>query len=467
MTFSDRSIISLSLTALFATFPVGCLAADMTQPFTISFRNDDDARANMRLYTGSSFVSSVSTFIAEESLPYVRPSASVSGYDVKARHYSDIYYRKSATTPVYGYLDFNSGDYKTDVYGCRLKVELSGTATVSRVVVEACSDVAGVMMRLSNSMDTETASGFYTDVELARSGDYSYYEFEVPDVDMATFYLKLSRYTEDEVTLAHCLVRSITVVPAGCEWSEPDEPDTPPSEVSLTAGAGDVYTREFIAGGGSYFSFPLPEASDGRPLDAGSFTLTVECPEGVDAPAVEILPSGNFLFSPAAEGLYGVTAGYDDGSVKGSVRFDVSIYPAMPELYINDVFLSGDYLSFSGAESGEDWESALVRGLPAGCELWWRTDVSGEFARYDAGSGIRLNGGSQLEIYLSKNGAVSPVRSFGYNLNGLSNVVKTISLQSAPRWYTIEGVPVGDALSLAPGLYIVVSGGETRKVAVR
>lgn len=466
MTFSDRSIISIAMTALLTAVPAGCLAADLTQPFTISFRSDNDARANMRLYTGSSFVSSVSTFIAEESLPYVRPSASVSGYDVKARHYSDIYYRKSTTTPVYGYLDFNSGDYKTDVYGCRLKVELSGTVTVSRVVVEACSDVAGVRMLVSNSMDAETASGFYTEMEIARSGDYAYYEFEVPDVDMATFYLKLSRYTDDEVTLAHCLVRSITVVPSGCEWSKPEPPDTPPSEIALTVGDEETYAREFIASGGACFSFPLPGASDGRALDAGSFKLSVESPEGTGAPAVEILPSGSFLFSPVEEGVYGVTADYDDGSVKGSASFDVSIYPSMPDLYINEVFLSGDYLSFSG----DSWESALVRGLPERCELWWRTDVSGKFVRYDAGSGIRLLGGSRLDIYLSKNGASSPVRSYGYSLNGLSSVVEAweaTDSHNETQWFTIQGLPVGDASSLAPGVYIVVRDGVPRKVAVR
>lgn len=225
---------------------------DFTQPFTITFSNAASAK-DMQLFTNT-YASKA--YVSEESLPYLRTATQQFGATTK--YYADLYYRKSDTEPTYGYLDFNPGKYITDltIKGCRLQVPIAEKVCCSKIVLEARTDVeAGVSVRVSTEKgDNDDFPGsYYEDVNVAYSDEFAYYTVTFPLdhwVDnpgyedwTGNYFIKLDRYADEaKTTLAHCEIRSITIVPSGSDWTPPGETVKTPVSLTVAGSTGEAGT---------------------------------------------------------------------------------------------------------------------------------------------------------------------------------------------------------------------------------
>ena len=226
---------------------------DFTQPFTISFST---TTTDKRLPYGSLVMNT--KIISESSLPYVNTGVNFGA--TQKDLYDDLYYRKSEEEPVYGYIDFNSGQYNTSkMVGCRLKVPLAGKVFFGKVIIEARTDVeSGVTLRMSIEEGNEYDDSYYEDVHVAYGDEFAYYTFTFPENfwehsaypdGRDRLCLKLDRYADEaKTTLAHCEVRSITIVPVGSDWTPPGETVKTPVSMTVAGSTGsagtDFYYRQ-------------------------------------------------------------------------------------------------------------------------------------------------------------------------------------------------------------------------------
>lgn len=223
---------------------------DFTQPFTITFSNAASAK-DMRLLTNT-YASKA--YVSEESLPYLYTATN--NFGATTIKYADLYYRKSDTEPAYGYLDFNSGEYNTGILGSRLQVPIAKKIRCSKIILEARTDVkAGVSVRVSTEKDADDIyeDSYYEDVNVAYGDEFAYYTVTFPvgfwenhqtyPDGRNSYFIKLDRYADEaKTTLAHCEIRSITIVPSGSDWTPPGEIVKTPVSLTVAGSTGEAGT---------------------------------------------------------------------------------------------------------------------------------------------------------------------------------------------------------------------------------
>ena len=468
--FKERALKQLSILLLAAiTSPVYGESvseepAEFTDAFTIRFRSDADTKVNQRLHQSSSFVEDPSNFIIEESLDRLQPYSSFYSYNIKARSYTDVYYRMEGipgSDGAYGFLDMNSGSYQ-DAYGAYVVMEFRKVVEMQKVVLEICPMVDGASVSVSGyerdlSQDTGSSG-----ISLEQGSGFRYYEIPFSTSPRANLYIKFPRYAADGTTLNHCCLRSITIVPQGAEW---ENPDSGRQEIDIVFPDNDGREVEFYPG--RSYGFPMPCGPDGSALDRGSLEIRAEAPSGVSDPVVSA-GEESFFIQPSDAGIYTVRAEYDDGRRFGSASTSLSIYPAFPSMTLCGVEITGGLLVVSAPE--EELARARVSGIPDGTTLWWRTGAD-SYRRYTDEEGIDLRQAKSMDIYMERNGAVSPEKHFSCHVSSVSAGVSAAegsALRPGGKWYTLQGrEALGIETGVAPGIYIYVDPqGQARIIAV-
>ena len=278
-------------------------------------------------------------------------------------------------------------------------------------------------------------------------------------------------------------LKSITIVPPGSDWKPEVEEEKEEVSLILPMETGNTYRGEWKSG--NSFSFPIPQIEGSNDyLTYNDFDILLEETEQSE----KLMISGEddsdcFTLSHVEEhgtieeGIYKITATLkDDSNYKGSLTFNVEIFPTIEGILFNNRELKEFNISFTK----EEITSVVISGLNEGVEFFFKTNAiesnnvetrkvkkvapDESFTLYD-GTPINLQNGSLLTFILGKNDAYSEDHHVTYNDSAVS--VESIFDEmdnSQTRYFDLNGSPIRSLENAEPGLYIEVTNGVGRVI---
>ena len=401
----------------------------------------------------------------EESLPYLNEYSIITVE-------SDITSSSMTNTNAYFYCDYEN-DYgyiyvNDPIAPTReqcLKIFLeSYTTPISKVFIEV--DVTEIPddgehkigVGPSTTIDDKTC---WQDVEITDGYTYLEYNYGLASDQIYISQSKGVRF----------MLKSITVVPEGAEWTPPTGGKEQLS-LKMPDSYADGYRAELMKDSDIIFSLPQPSDKD-LVLSFDEFDFEISPKYGGRPEIIASSDPSEFKLSGnMEEGIYNVTATLkESSSYSGQCDFILEIYP------------SNKQMTFSGKSVAEDEVLSLpssiarkvdVDGLNDGVIMYYKTgdsrlDISTQeenwerreikpddsFKEYDILDGIDLSTGDTLSYILGKNGAYSDVHTLKYRINLLTGIEDIEEIcKGGTLYYDLQGRRITDPQNLKPGFYV-------------
>ena len=401
----------------------------------------------------------------DESLPYLDEYRIITVE-------SDITSSSMTNTNAYFYCDYENdygyiyvNDPKAQTREQCLKIFLeSYTTPISKVFVEV--DVTEIpddgehKIGVGRSATIDDKSR-WQDVEI--TDGYAYLEF-----DYGSAY--------DEIYISQSkgvrfMLKSITVVPEGAEWTPPAEGKEQIS-LEMPDAYADGYRAELTEGSDIIFLLPQPSDKD-LVLTFDEFDFEISPKYGGRPEIIASSDPSEFKLSGnMEEGIYNVTATLkESSSYSGQCDFILEIYPSNKQMTLGGKSVGEDeILNFPSSIA----KKVDVEGLNDGVtmyyktvdsrldrssqeEIWNRREVKPDesYKEYDILEGIDLSSSDTLSYILGKNGAYSDVYTQKYKINLLTGIEDIEEIRKGGAlYYDLQGRRIMDPQNLKPGFYV-------------